>query len=175
MIAWGTDHFVYDYGPDQVIKFSIFDFLLGKDAPSKLQREYAVGKKFFGQYLLDSPIVFSANGRRIAVIQKKITGRYLTKSDLDRPAIKKQFEEIARGFYTMMQEGYKAIDLVGRGGVFSPVLSNILVTKNDKLVIIDTTLLDPSYLFFWKIPIAIIFKMALWRNKQLMKDFSARK
>src|SRR5687767_5035172 len=114
LIAWRGDHSVYEYGPDKVIKFSKFDFLLGFDkAKEVVPEEYALCKQYFGEYLLSSEIVTSPDGKRIALIQEKVSGHRLTADDLRNVNVKRQFQEIAERYNAMVDAGYPEIDLIG--------------------------------------------------------------
>ena len=148
LISWRGDHEVYEYGADKVIKFSKFDFFLGfKRAKEVVPQEYALCKQIFGEYLLDTEIAVSADQKRIALIQPKISGHCLTAGDLQREGIKRQFREIVERYNAMITGGYPEIDLVGHEGLFSVFkrcLGNIMVTNKGKLIIFDATLLNPN-------------------------------
>ena len=148
LISWRGDHFVYEYGEDNVIKFSKFDFLLGFEKAQKIvPEEYTLCKQFFGEYILDSEIVVSDDQKRVALIQRKIVGHCLTRDDLRNEEIRRQFREIAERYSAMVKSGHSEIDLVGHEGVFrifNRCLGNILVTNTGKLVIYDVTSLNMS-------------------------------
>jgi hypothetical protein len=97
-IAWSGDHYVYEYGQNEVIKFSKFDFFLGKQKAlekSSLDRE--VCAKYFGTNYLDTKILFSTLNHKVAIIQPKIQGKFLSIEDLSDTLIKEQFQEIMKG------------------------------------------------------------------------------
>ena len=142
LIAWGGDHFVHDYDTDKVIKFSFLDFFLGQKARGEEMAEYYICKKFFGEYVLATTIVASPNKKRIAFIQPKVTGHFLSLQDLKHEVVRKQFKEIMDGYFALIRAGNSPIDLIGRAGAFSKRMSNIFVTDDYKLVIVEITLLD---------------------------------
>ena len=74
-ISWGTDHTVYVYDSNKVIKFSLADLVLGSN------------KKTLG-YLLDTQPVFSSKQKYVATIQEKIEGHFLAKEDLASESIR---------------------------------------------------------------------------------------
>ena len=171
LVSWGSDHFVYNYGSDQVIKFSIIDFLLGKEGEKKVLHDYAVCEYFFGMYLLPTTIMRSPSGKRIAKVQQKIVGRPLTKADLARPKVRQQFLEIIDRYYAMITAGYAELDLTGQGGFFSRCLSNVFISPEDKLIILDAMLLEIKASTFLTPLVPTIRKIALHRQHFLIKNF----
>jgi hypothetical protein len=173
LVAWKGDHFVYEYDKDQEIKFSKFDFLMGyKNAKEKSFYDYQTCKKFFGQYLLETKIVTSPNHRHIALIQPRISGRFLKIKDLKNEIIRRQFKEILDGYLAMLKAGNDEVDLIGQDGVFSRCLSNIFITKENKLIIFDATIMDiRRFNFFEKPFLFLLAKFAKWRQDSNLKAF----
>jgi len=169
LIAWGGEHFVYEYGTDSVIKFSALYFFLGLQAKEKAIQDYDTCKKFFGEYLLETEIAISANKKHIVQIQPKITGHFLTKNDLGNEYIQKQFQEIVTGYHSMIKTNNTEIDLVGRAGVFRRCLSNIFVTPNNELLIFDATLMEVTG--FLTPIIFLIRTFITWRQNSTIKFF----
>jgi hypothetical protein len=169
LIAWGGEHFVYEYEADKVIKYSTLYFFLGSKAKEKATRDYDTCKKYFGKYLLETEIAISSNEKYIVQIQPKIAGHYLTKKDLEHEYIHKQFKEIATGYHAMIITKNTEIDLIGRAGVFRRCLGNIFVTKNDELLIFDATLLEVTG--FLKPIVFLIRTFITWRQNSTMKYF----
>ena len=74
----------------------------------------------------------------------------------------------------MLQAGHGEIDLVGSAGVFHNRLSNIFVTQNGHLCIIDATFLEikgqyanpAKYLFY-----ILLRPIALWRQHAVIRKF----
>lgn len=140
-IAWIGDHFVYEYGPDQVIKFSKLDWFVDPErAARKGTHDYEICKRHFGDYILDTEIARSANGGRIAKIQRKIVGRPLRVSDLRTARVCEQFADILARYDNFDADQEGLIDLIGQKGLWRGGLSNIFVTPDHRLVIIDATL-----------------------------------
>ena len=169
LIAWGGEHFVYEYDTDSVIKFSILYFFLGSKAIEKATQDYDTCKKYFGKYLLETEIAISSNNKHIVQIQPKIAGHFLTKKDLEHEYIQKQFKEIVNGYHSMIKTTNTEIDLIGRAGVFKGCLSNIFVTPNNELFIIDATLMEVTG--FLKPIVFLIRTIITWRQNSTIKFF----
>jgi hypothetical protein len=169
VIAWGGEHFVYEYDTDSVIKFSTLYFFLGSKAKEKATQDYDTCKKFFGKYLLETEITFSSNKKHIVHIQSKIVGHFLTKKDLEHEYIQKQFKEIVNGYHSMIKTKNTEIDLIGRAGVFRGCLSNIFVTPNNELFIIDATLMEVTG--FLRPLVFLIRTFVIWRQNSTIKFF----
>lgn len=143
-LGWGGEHLVFDYNKNSVIKFSLHVWLAGKKAVEKLKQDYEIGQKYFVQYLLPTEIVTWKDERRAAEIQEKINCRFLKSTDLADPLIKEQFLDIMERYRKMELEIGVPFDLLGREGLFKikpNFLSNILVTPEQKLVLVDFTVL----------------------------------
>src|SRR3989338_10819007 len=149
MLAWRGDHFVYEYGSDEVIKFSKLDYLLGfAKAQQVLPREYALFKEFFGEYLLTTHFASSPNGRYIASIQPRLYGKSLRLSDLKDESIAEQCREIIAAHHRLLENGHPEIDLMGHEGVFhlwNRCFGNIIITQDNQLRIFDATSLDLNH------------------------------
>ena len=169
LIAWGGEHFVYEYDADRVIKFSTLYFFLGSKAKEKATQDYNTCKDFFGKYLLETEIAFSSNNKYIVHIQPKIAGHFLTKKDLEQEYIQKQFKEIVNDYHSMIKTKNAEIDLIGRAGVFGGCLSNIFVTSNNELFIIDATLMEVTG--FLKPIVFLIRTFVIWRQNSTIKYF----
>lgn len=178
-LGWGGEHLVFDYGDNQVIKFSLHVCLAGKKAVRKLKRDYEMGQKYFAPYLLPTEILTWKKGAGAAEIQKKIQCRFLKFADLSTQGgqaddlIKKQFTDMMERYERMEKEIGAPFDLLGREGLFKlnpDFFSNILIMPDNKLALIDFTLLElkPSF-FDW--PIWFIIKWARWRQKSILKKF----
>ena len=169
LIAWGGEHFVYEYETDRVIKFSTLYFFLGSKAKEKATQDYDTCKKYFGKYLLETEIAISSNNKYIVQIQPKIAGHYLTKKDLEHEYIQKQFKEIVNRYHTMIKTKNTEIDLIGRAGVFRRCLGNIFVTHSNELFIFDATLMKVTG--FLK-PIVFLIRIFItWRQNSTIKFF----
>lgn len=168
LIAWGGEHFVYEYGTDSVIKFSTLYFFLGSKAKEKATQDYDTCKEFFGKYFLETEIAISLN-KHIVQIQPKITGHFLTKKDLEHEYIQRQFKEIVNGYHSMIKTKNTEIDLIGRAGVFRRCLSNIFVTPNNELFIIDATLMEVTG--FLRPIVYLIRTFITWRQNSMIKHF----
>ncbi|MDP3900100.1 MAG: hypothetical protein Q8Q23_03415 [bacterium] len=174
-IGWGGEHLVFAYGDSQVIKFSLHVFISGKSAVDKIIEDYHIGKKYFDSYILDTAILPYKNGRRCAEIQSKITCRFLTKKDLNRTLIKKQFDDIMERYQRMNKELKITFDLFGREGLLHPfknkAMSNILVTPEAKLVLIDFSIMKLKKVKLREIPIWLLIEWARRRQEKLLNHF----
>lgn len=170
-ISWGGDHFVYEYDKNKVIKFSVIEFIYGKDGQARSMHDYSIAKKFFGKYLLETNFVKSQSDKYVASIQDKVIGHYLSKKDLIDDRIRQQFQEIMNCYDLLIRHNHPMIDLIGRGGAFRNFMSNIFVTADKSLVIIDATLLEFNGSGIFK----PIFNLICWyaniRQNYLIKNF----
>ncbi len=139
-ISWIGDHIVYEYGADSVIKFSKSDFLLGSS--KKSINDYEKSRAFFGEYILETLFVRSVNGRYGAAIQKKIFGRYLCLADMANIEIRMQCKDILEAYEKMKNSGAGEIDLIGYGGVFRPCFSNIFINADNKIILIESSIME---------------------------------
>ena len=173
MVAWAGDHFIYEYGENEIIKFSKFDFLMGKkNALAKFYNDYNLCKQYFGNYILDTEICYSKNGRRIAKIQRRLTGHLLTLKDLDDEYIRSQLREILQSYDRMAQSKLPFIDLIGQKGVWKKCIGNIFVTADKKLVIFDATLFKVSEFRVWQRPIIfLLLQLGRQIQKYRLKQF----
>ena len=172
-ISWGSDHTVYDYDKDKVIKFSLVDFLI--NSHNKTLDDYATCKRFFGDYLLDTTFARSENHKFFAGIQEKIFGHYLSKEDFINESVKTQFKEISKAYFSMINEGCGEIDLIGSGGVFCSRLSNIFVTSNNQLHIIDSSILKLKGQYLNPVRYVFLFvirPIVIWQQSKIIKEFN---
>jgi len=173
-IGWGGEHFVFAYDTDKVIKFSLHVWLSGRSAVEKIKTDYEIGQLYFAPYLLPTEILIYKNGHACAEIQPKIQCRFLEKKDINTPLIKEQFSDIMSRCQKMERETGWVFDLFGREGLFRfrpQRISNILVTPEDKLVLIDFTLLHLERIKARELPIWLIIQFALWRQAKLLQHF----
>ena len=173
-IAWGGDHFVYEYGAGQVIKFSGIDYFFGKKGREKSLRDYAVCKRYLGEYVLNTEFVTSVNGKHVAKLQPKVVGHSLTKKDMARSDIERQLTDLVQKYDLLLKQEGEVLDLIGRGGIFRRTLSNIFVDAEDKLYLIDTTLLVAGDIPLLQSLIRIFLPACVWRQSSTIKMFSAR-
>ncbi|MBI3572142.1 hypothetical protein HY091_01235 [Candidatus Kaiserbacteria bacterium] len=171
-IAWGGEHLVYDYGDTQVIKFSLFDLLIGlRLARIKTMHDLTICREFFSDYMLSTTLVSSSDGRRLAKLQPKITGRAIKKSDLQDKRIAQQFKEIIRAHQALVAQGYYGVDLIGGRGVLLARPTNIFLTVTGKLYLIDTLLLSVPELPWLQWLFNIFRDVAIWNQIRIIKSF----
>ena len=172
LIAWAGDHFVYAYGKDEVIKFSKFDFFLGYErALKKAVDDYALCKKYFDEFLLDTRIVVSLDTKFVALIQKKISGTHLAARDLRKPDVLRNYRDLVERYHDMTAREHTFLDLIRQKGLWRGVVSNIFVTPDNQLLLFDATLFDVHEFPLWLRPFFFLLfvvgycaqEITLWR------------
>lgn len=140
-IARGFDRIVYMYGDNEVIKFSTLTSVLGEKMHRKMVRDYEICKKIFGNYILETIDVTDKEGSHVE-IQKYVLGVPFSSTHLKNPELYTQLKEIYHFNNTLIEKGYPQVDLIGHGSLRHFCLSNVLVSEDAKLVIIDATLIE---------------------------------
>jgi hypothetical protein len=137
-IAWGRSHSVYHYGDHEVIRFPRAESWMWKqNLLEHFEHEIALFKEYFGEYVLDTRVAQEPGTHRIVTIQPYITGHYLSKSDLQDVAIRRQFDDFMSRYDALVRDGHGQIDLVGQGGITRRCLSNIIIQQDKKLRLFD--------------------------------------
>ena len=173
LIALGSEHIVYEYGSDKVLKYSILHYIIGSKALARAEREIVICKKYLGEFLLDTEIGVSSNGRHVAHIQPKIIGRPLMVHDLVNEKVTAEFKELMSRYETLVQAEGVHIDLMGSDGVLSGGLTNIFITKENNLRIIDATLLDARGIGIAAPFFHALGEFVVWRQSQIVRKFRA--
>lgn len=171
LFAWGGEHIVYTYGTDQIIKFSIVEFLTGESWRQKEAGDYETCCRAFGDYVLPTDITRSPNGKYTGKIQRRLHGHPLRKDDLRDESVRKQFDEIMCAYRALADNGHSVIDFIGRYGLIYRSLSNIIV-EDRRLLIIDTTLVEAGRPALLRFVFWLMRKGLLWRQEMLICDFS---
>jgi len=162
LISAGSEHIIFEYGDDKVIKFSIINILIGRNMGfNRANNELHVCKKYFGDYILDTEILLSKNHRSVVEVQPKIKQRYLTINDMHSPSIRAQFMDIIQRYNELVSKENIELDLTGQAGLLKQRLSNIFILNNDTLKIIDATLLNVSRPFWLRMFLVIIRSIVL--------------
>jgi hypothetical protein len=173
LISAGSEHIIFNYGDNKVIKFSIINFLIGKDMGiARETSELSLCKKYFKEYVLDTEILSSKNHRFIAEVQPKIKQQYLNIEDMNQPLIRNQFIEIIQIYNQLISDEKNEVDLTGQAGLFGKRLSNIFITDDKKLVIMDATLLKATGPIWLKISLIIIRSIILPIQKHRISQFT---
>ncbi len=178
IIALGGEHLVLNYGKDCVIKipFGLRYFLRPKQYTARIREDYAILKKYFNDYFIETEV--RVNGKRnwYVLVQKKYRGKVLTKNDLTNLDYRKQFSDIL-AINDKMKEDLKitweffgAWALVFSGG---EKISNIMV-ENGRLKMIDIGLiyLNNAKTTHWII--RAIVRWAIRKQKCFLKNFAAQ-
>jgi hypothetical protein len=176
LLSFGSEHLVYSYDIDKVIKFSLIHFFYGKKKGLKwAHKELEISKKYFGEFLLNTEIVISQNKRYIAQLQPKIIGHHLTGKDLDNEILYQQFLKIIDCYQQMCKDEQPEIDLIGQKGVFKKCMSNIFVLNNNQLVIMDATLFNTKCPIILKPIITCLRYLVLPIQNRRIDEFLAQK
>jgi hypothetical protein len=176
LLSFGSEHIVYSYDIDKVIKFSLIHFFYGKKKGLEwAHKELEISKKYFGEFLLNTEIVISQNKRYIAQLQPKIIGHHLMEKDLDNKILYKQFLKIIDNYQQMCRDGQPEIDLIGQKGICKKCMSNIFVLNNNQLVIMDATLFNTKCPIILKPIIACLRYLVLPIQNCRIDEFLAQK
>jgi hypothetical protein len=176
LLSFGSEHLVYSYDIDKVLKFSLIHFFYGKTKGLKwAHKELEISKKYFGEFLLNTEIVISQNNRYFAQLQPKIIGHHLMEKDLDNKILYKQFLKIVDCYHQMCKDGQPEIDLIGQKGIFQKCMSNIFVLNNNKLVIMDATLFNTRCPIILKPIITCLRYLVLPIQNRRIDEFLAQK
>jgi hypothetical protein len=172
LISAGSEHIVFEYGDDKVIKFSIVNFLIGRNNGfNRATHELHLCKKYFGDYILETEVLLSKNRSFTVEVQPKINQRYLTINDMQNPSIRAQFMDLIHKYNELVSKEKIELDLTGQAGLFKQRLSNIFITDNGELKIIDATLLNVARPFWLKIFLMIIRSIVLPIQKRRISRF----
>ncbi|OGI64431.1 hypothetical protein A2733_01330 [Candidatus Nomurabacteria bacterium RIFCSPHIGHO2_01_FULL_40_20] len=169
-IARSTDRSVYKYGENEVIKFSFLVFFV-KKIRNKMLNDYTTCKKYLKDYLVITTDVSNPLRREHIEIQPFIQGEIFSLKHTKDPKLRIQLKEIVDISEKIINDGYKEVDLVGHGGMFTLCLSNILVDKQGKLNIVDITFLETRSLGFVGYFIAPFIPIIKARQKYIINRF----
>lgn len=169
LFAAGGEHLVYAYENDKVIKFSLLYLLLGKIAYDKAKKDRMLCEKYFGNFYLPTELAISKNKKHIVHIQPKIVGMPLVKKHLLDKEVFEKFKKLVECNKRLENDEGVSVDLLGRGGVFKNSLSNIFLTEDKGLFIIDATLLSFGGVLRF-IPKSFV-TLLLWRQNKVIGYF----
>lgn len=170
-IAFLGDHRVYHYGGSSVIKFSQFDWCrTAEDLLGFYCDEVSALEVIFAEFYLATEVVSDRVGKRVGLVQPFVVGAPLTQRHLRDGSISSQLEELFFRLQRASTDG-EYIDLVGGGrNLFSALLGNVLVTEDDRLVIIDASILRTSDFAPWCRP--FVSMVILLGNKIQTRRFT---
>lgn len=178
IIAIGGEHLVFGYGKDCVIKipFGLRYFLRPRQYTERVREDYAILKKYFGDYFIKTEVRVNNRKDWYALVQKKYHGRCLEKKDLANPEYQKQLNDILAANAKMKEELKITWEFFGAWAlVFSNggKISNIM-TENGKLRMIDIGLiyLNNSHNTHWAI--RTIVRWAVKKQKYFLQNFIGR-
>jgi hypothetical protein len=171
LIAWGSEHIVYEYDSDKVLKYSILHYIIGAKALARAEREIMMCKKYLGEYVLDTEIGVSSNGRHVAHIQRRLFGHPLMVRDVTNEKVRENFKEMMERYDALVHVEGIHIDLMGSDGVLSGRLANIFVTNDNELRIVDATLLDARDIGLVGPLFHALGIFVVWRQNQILRNF----
>lgn len=170
-IASGGDRKVYMYGPDHVVKISSLSHLMGPKLRQKLQRDYAICKTYFPDFIVETVDATPDGERSYVEIQPYIKGEMLSRRHAQNPRVRSQLGQIERSIERMVKDGHAPIDLIGHAGMLGSSLSNIIVDEHDNLKIIDATLLEAKSVGIMGILLEPLFAVVRTRQKYRLRRF----
>lgn len=170
-VGRGGDRNVFMYGSNEVIKISSVSWLTGDKLHNKLIHDYLVCHRYFKEYMVKTRDVSLEDGKTHIEIQPFVSGEFIEKKHMNNPAVKSQLAEIACILNQMKSDKYAPLDLVGHMGMIRPCLSNVFLDDDNKLRIIDTTLLEAKTLMPIGLLIEILLPIVKVRQKYLPKKF----
>ena len=153
----GGEHLVFAYGADNVIKFSMHVWITGRSVVRNILADHKLALKYFEPYYVAPELHVWDAERKMVEIQPRVHGRHLHKKDLVRPKIREQLRDIVERHDRMHEAEGRPFDFFGFHGIVglrdSSHLSNILITPDDSLKIVDFSTMHrkPSYWHDWLI------------------------
>lgn len=172
LISGKSQHSVYEYGEGEVIKFDRFDHFLRGGTSRIEERHVELCKRYFGDLLLETRFTTSPHDSRIALIQPKIAGHYLSLKQFDNPVTRQDFLEMIESRSKLLQDGNPDIDFLGGPGLLYRSMSNVFVLPNGHLKIIDAFLVDSADIPFGHV-IKYIIPLFLRRQQKTIDLFLA--
>lgn len=158
-IKVGSQHHVFRYGEDRVIKIPRDTFrthLTGRFSPSTVRRHIDLVNQYFPDFKVDTDVMSDKNGDDYIIVQQYVPGEdYLSRVNIKNVAA--QFDELLKINETLVEKEKKSVDMFGFHGfevtlgsliTGKPevgILSNLMLMKTSdgqKLKIIDTNLSD---------------------------------
>ncbi|MDA1317328.1 MAG: hypothetical protein O3B87_04895, partial [bacterium] len=116
-----------------------------------------------GDFIVD--VSYVDDSRQHIEIQEYIMGEKFSTKHLNNLNICNQFIKIKRNLQRMRKDGINQIDLIGIDGAFGNYFGNIIVDQEQKLKIIDATLLESKSLGF----VGYLFSPIMTMGKILQK------
>jgi len=175
IIALGGEHLVLNYSKDCVIKipFGLRYFLRPRQYTARIQEDYAILKKYFGDYFIETEVRVNKRRDWYVLVQKKYHGRSFVQKDLAKAEYKKQLCDILEANAKMKEESNITWEFFGAWAlVFSKgeKISNIMA-ENGKLIMIDIGLiyLNNAHNTHWII--RTIVRWAVRKQKSFLKNF----
>ena len=138
------EHEWYFYKMPNVVAKTIFYY--GKNSFEEVKKTFEIIKKYFWEDFLipDTKIVQYKEGSYV-IKQKKIDGKFLSKSILrENKKIKKDFEKLMLINEKMKEETGLFLDILWTDFMYNPNSIHNLMVFNDEIVLFDFWLLDTN-------------------------------
>jgi len=180
LIKIGGEHLVYNYAENQVLKYpNILARILfnQQQLANKKASDLQLAQKYFSHLVLITEYFRTTGGKySYCLIQPKIKVRYLKIADLENPLIRKQFLEIIEINDLIKVKEKLSFDFLGAwrlildGLANNNTISNLMVTDQEKIIIVDTVFLEYQGCQWSKI-LHLISYWAEKRQQKFLKKF----
>lgn len=178
LLKIGGEHLVYQYGEDQVIKFPnlLARVLFNQQKlAEKKKADLQLAKKYFSDYLLATEYLPLINSKySYCLIQPKVLVRPLLLKDLENKYIKEQFLAIIAINDIIKEQEKVSFDFLGawrlilNGLVSNKSINNLMITNNEKIIILDTVFLEYQSCAWSK----LLYFISRWAERKQTKVLS---
>jgi len=168
--SWG-DTTVHRYGDDEVIKFYRWsDRVFEEKFQQRLKSDYETAAHYLGDFVV--PTQFIQYKNKSVRTQPYISGRFLSKDDLNSPIVAKKFQQLIERYNKMVNSERYEMDLIGHEGIIRGKLGNIILTGDNQLKIFDCMLFKTDGLDKWAWLMRLVMRIAKWRQHHVIKKFT---
>lgn len=175
LLKIGGEHLVYQYGEEQVIKFPnlLARVLFNQQKLAEKKKiDLELAKKYFSDYLLATEYLPLINSKySYCLIQLNILVRPLLLKDLENKHIKEQFLEIIAVNDIIKEQEKISFDFLGawrlilNGLVSNKSINNLMITNNEKIIILDTVFLEYQSCAWSE----LLYLISRWAEKKQQK------
>lgn len=175
LLKIGGEHLVYQYGEEQVIKFPnlLARILFNQQKLAEKKKiDLELAKKYFSDYLLATEYLPLINSKySYCLIQLNVLVRPLLLKDLENKHIKEQFLEIIAVNDIIKEQEKISFDFLGawrlilNGLVSNKSINNLMITNNEKIIILDTVFLEYQSCAWSE----LLYLISRWAEKKQQK------